>query len=82
MYNYDYLNILNDLITRVHYGCKKELLNLVSLKGIGRIRARALYMAGFTDLRKIALARQDRIASIPKIGVNMAKKIKEQLTKS
>jgi helicase len=79
MYNYEYVTILNDLITRVHYGCKKELLNLVSLKGIGRIRARALYKENFkttNDLRRIPLV---RLSKIKTIGVGVAKNIKNQI---
>ena len=79
MYNYEYLTILNDLITRVHYGCKKELLNLVSLKGIGRIRARALYKENFktiNDLRRIPL---ERLSKIKTIGDGIAKNIKNQI---
>jgi helicase len=41
MYNFECISEINDLILQVQYGCKKELLNLVSLKGIGRVRARA-----------------------------------------
>lgn len=79
MYNYEYVTILNDLITRVHYGCKKELLNLVSLKGIGRIRARALYKENFkttNDLRRIPLV---RLSKIKTIGEGVAKNIKNQI---
>ncbi|MCI0500247.1 MAG: ATP-dependent DNA helicase, partial [Epsilonproteobacteria bacterium] len=37
MYNFDCVSDISDLLMRVEYGCKKELLNLVSLKSIGRI---------------------------------------------
>ncbi len=79
MYNYDYVSNLNDLTIRVHYGCKKELLNLVSLKGIGRIRARALFNEKFktiNDLRNVPL---ERLSKIKTIGEGIAKNIKNQL---
>jgi len=82
MYNYEYLTILNNLVTRVHYGCKKELLNLVSLRGIGRIRARALYNENFqtiNDLRRIPL---ERLSKIKTIGEGIAKNIKNQIGES
>jgi len=82
MYNYDYVNYLNNLITRVHYGCKKELLNLVSLKGIGRIRARSLYnenLKTINDLRGIPLR---RLSKIKTIGEGIAKNIKDQIGES
>ena len=63
----------------MHNGCKKELLNLVSLRGIGRVRARALYNEGFktiNDLRNIPL---ERLANIKTIGRRMADSIKKQI---
>jgi helicase len=79
MYNFSCVSDLNDLIMRVRYGCKKELLNLVSLKGIGRVRARALFKNGFktvNDLRDVPLK---RLAKIKGIGEGVAKNIKKQL---
>jgi len=82
MYNFECISDLNDLMMRVRYGCKKELLNLVSLKGIGRIRARALFNEGFktvNDLRGIPLK---RIAQVKTIGEGIAKNIKSQIGES
>jgi len=79
MYNFDCVSDLSDLILRVQYGCKKELLNLVSLRGIGRIRARALFNEGFKtigDLRGVPLK---RLAQIKTIGDGVAKSIKSQI---
>ncbi len=73
------ISFLNNLITQVHYGCKKELLNLVSLKGIGRIRARALFNENFksiNDLRKVSV---ERLSKIKTIGETIAKNIKNQI---
>src|SRR5581483_5319145 len=63
----DLLSELYNLRTRIRYGVKEELLTLVALEGIGRVRARALYNAGFTDVGKIAKAPQSKLASVPKI---------------
>jgi helicase len=82
MYNFDYVSALSDILLRVQYGCKKELLNLVSLKNIGRVRARALYNEGFktiNDLRGIPIK---RLASIKTIGEGVAKSIKYQIGES
>jgi len=79
MYNFDCVSDISDLILRAHYGCKKELLNLVSLKGIGRVRARALFNEGFktiNDLRGIPVR---RISQIPTIGERVARSIKKQI---
>ena len=62
---------------RVKYGIREELLPLIRLKGIGRIRARTLYNSGLrrlSDLRKIPLESLSRI-----IGPKLARSIKEQL---
>jgi helicase len=82
MYNFDCVSDISDLLMRVEYGCKKELLNLVSLKGIGRIRARALFNEGFktiNDLRGVPLK---RLAQIKTIGEGIAKSIKSQIGES
>jgi helicase len=75
----DLLQELSSLRTRIKYGIKEELMPLVALEGIGRVRARALYTAGFTDVTKIATAPQSRLASVPKIGPAVAEKLKVQV---
>lgn len=75
----DLLAELYNLRTRIRYGVKQELLPLVALEGIGRVRARALYAAGLTDVGKIAKAPQAKLAGIPKIGPAVAEKLKDQL---
>jgi helicase len=77
----DLLPGLYNLRTRIRYGVKEELLPLVALEGIGRVRARALYGAGFTDVSKIAKAPQSKLASVQKIGPAVAEKLKGQLKK-
>lgn len=77
----DLLPELYNLRIRIRYGVKEELLPLVALEGIGRVRARALYSAGLTDVNKIAKAPQAKLAAIPKIGPAVAEKLKDQLKK-
>jgi helicase len=82
MYNYDCVSDISDLMLRVQYGCKKELLNLVSLKNIGRVRARALFNEGFKtigDLRGVPL---QRLAQVKTIGEGVARSIKSQIGES
>jgi helicase len=82
MYNFSCVSDVNNLLLRVQNGCKEELLNLVSLKGIGRVRARALYREGFktvNDLRSVPI---DRIAKIKTIGKAIATQIKQQIGES
>ncbi len=52
---------IDDLSFRVRYGVREELLDLVRLRGIGRVRARLLYRAGFADRESLRSAPIDRI---------------------
>ncbi|MGH9923424.1 MAG: helix-hairpin-helix domain-containing protein, partial [Nitrososphaerales archaeon] len=63
----------------VKYGIKEELIPLISLEGVGRVRSRALYSAGFKDIGSIRSASAQKLASVQKIGAALAKKIKEQI---
>jgi helicase len=54
---------IDDLALRVRYGAREELLDLVRLRGIGRVRARRLYTAGFHDREALRQAPFDRVAS-------------------
>jgi helicase len=77
----DLMPELYNLRTRIRYGVKEELLPLVMLEGIGRVKARALYSAGFTDVPKIAKASQAKLSNVSKIGPTVAEKLKHQLRK-
>jgi len=75
----DILEILFNLRIRIKYGVKQELLPLIKLEGVGRIRARALYNAGLVDIQKLKSTPEPNISNISKIGPSIAKKIKRQL---
>jgi helicase len=75
----DLLVEIHRLRLRIKYGVKEELLKLISLKGIGRVRARSLYGTGFTDLTEIANASEAQLSAVSNIGPTIAKNIKEQL---
>ena len=70
---------LTRLTIQIQYGVKEELLELISLKGVGRVRGRALYGRGFRTLRDLQKADPNELARIASIGPSLAKKIKEQL---
>ncbi|HYY47431.1 MAG TPA: DEAD/DEAH box helicase [Thermoplasmata archaeon] len=70
---------LTRLTTRVQYGVKEELLELISLRGVGRVRGRALYQRGFKTLRDVQKANPNDLSRIPTIGSSLAAKIKEQV---
>ena len=75
----DLLVEIRRLLLRVKYGVKDELLPIVRLKGIGRIRGRSLYRAGFTNPTKIANSSEAQLSAVSNIGPMIAKTIKEQL---
>ena len=74
---YEHLRELSLLKQRVKYGVRQELLELVSIKGIGRVRARALYSHGFKSLVDVVEADEDELARIPSIGPTLARRLKE-----
>ena len=68
-----------ELRTRIRYGIKPELLELVKLSGVGRIRARALFDRGMRTIEDLRNTSYDRLKQIPTIGESMARSIKNQL---
>lgn len=70
------LKPLRKLRERVRYGVKEELLELVQLRGIGRVRARSLFQAGYRRLADIKRADENELARVPYIGTEIARSIK------
>ncbi len=67
------------LAERIHYGAGQDLLALLNLKGIGRVRARKLYLSGITSLDKLKAAERAEISRL--LGPRIAEKIFHQLKK-
>jgi helicase len=65
------------LAMRIQYGASSDLLSLLELKGIGRVRARKLYQAGYTSLDKLRAADPSRIGEL--LGPKIAEKVRAQL---
>ncbi len=78
IYRPECTKVIRRLIVRVRYGIGKELMDLVSLKGVGRARARILYDRGYRNVKELVKADVNDIGSIPGIGFALAKRIKEQ----
>jgi helicase len=70
---------LTELMTRVRYGVRRELLDLVKLRNVGRARARSLFNNGVRTIDDVRAAELGRLARIPKIGDVLAKSLKEQV---
>lgn len=68
-----------ELMGRVEKGVKKELLPIVKLEGVGRIRGRILHNAGYKTIEDIKHAQIEDLMNLPLIGPKLAKKIKGQV---
>lgn len=77
----DLLEELAVLRKRIQYGIKEELIELVQIRGIGRIRARKLFANGVRNLEDLHKIPVDKLAQIDKIGPTIADNIKSQLKK-
>jgi helicase len=70
---------LAKLAVRIEKGVKPELLPLVKLEGVGRMRARILYNSGLKNMHDLKTARLEKLTMLPLIGSRLAKKIKKQV---
>jgi len=73
------LPLTNELVERVSKGIKKELLPLVRLEGVGRVRGRIMFNAGYQTIEDIKRASLDELSNLPTMGPRLAKRIKEQV---
>ncbi|MDE0266199.1 MAG: DEAD/DEAH box helicase [Thaumarchaeota archaeon] len=71
----DLLAELATLRTRLRSGIKEELVELASIRGVGRVRARAIYDAGLRGISDIRAASPARLATIRQIGPTVAESI-------
>jgi helicase len=75
----DLLGPTYELQVRCAKGVKAELVPLVELEGVGRVRARSLFNAGFRNLDDLKHTSVTDLMNVPLIGPSLAKKIKEQV---
>jgi len=64
---------------RIQTGIKSELIPLIKLPGIGRVRARTLYNAGYKTISDLKKASVSELMKVPLIGSTLSKKIKEEV---
>mgnify|MGYP001323793805 FL=1 len=67
--------MIAELEIRISNGVRKELLPLLEIDSIGRVRARALFNAGFTSQSSIREAKPSELSEIPGIGKKLAEKL-------
>ena len=66
-----------ELVERVTKGIKKELLPIVKLEGIGRVRGRIMFNSGYRTVEDVKYAKMDDLVRL--LGAGTAKKVKEQV---
>jgi helicase len=79
LFNKKRVRPLARLMARMGYGVKEELLDLVSLRGVGRVRARALFERGHKTKEDLRSLEVNDLARIRTIGPGIAKSIMAQL---
>jgi len=67
-----------ELSVRIKYGVERELLDLLRIKGVGRVRARRLYNAGYTDVRRLRGANLRDLKRI--VGDKIAENIMREIS--
>jgi len=72
----DALEVLN---RRIADGVREELLDLVRLRGVGRVRARNLFNNGYKSQTHLAGADPEKLSRVPKIGPKVAEQILSQV---
>ncbi len=70
---------IDDLTLRLEHGVKQELLPLIRLRGVGRIRARNLHAAGFHTPASLKGAPISRLVQVPGIGEALARDLLRQV---
>jgi len=73
------LDAIQKLRVRIRNGVKEELLEIISLKDIGRVRARSLFDADFKSLENLKTAEVSDLSKVKGVGLKLAKNIKDQL---
>jgi len=77
--NKQVLPLASEVRQRVEKGVKKELLGLVKLEGVGRVRGRIIFNAGYKTSEELKRAPIEDLMNLPLVGSKLAKKIKEQV---
>jgi helicase len=70
---------IDDLAMRIRYGVREELLDLVRLRGIGRVRARLLFRAGYEDRNALRAAPLERISQVlrsPQLAASVLEQVR------
>ena len=75
----DWTHAVNELVLRLEHGIRAELLPLIKMRGVGRIRARTLHRAGFRTPAKLKGTPVATLARLPGIGDRLARELLQQV---
>ncbi len=79
LFNTGYTKQIDEISLRVEHGIRRELIPLIRIKGVGRVRARRLFENNIRSADDIRKATLDRIASVHGIGRQLALQIKNSV---
>ncbi len=71
----EYAHQLDVLSLRIKEGVKEDIMKLITIPGVGRVRARRMYSAGLRTLSEIAATRPEQLASLKGISTTLAENI-------
>ena len=72
-------HLSTELVERVSKGIKQELMPIVAIEGVGRVRGRIIFNSGFQTVEDLKQASIEELTALPSVGPRLAKKIKEQV---
>jgi helicase len=70
----------SELEKRIHYGAGPELMELLDIRSIGRVRARKLYEAGLRSTADLSGADPEKVAAL--LGPKISERVFRQIGKS
>ncbi len=73
---------LRELTTRIKYGINVDLIPLMRIPQIGRVRARTLYNAGYKTPEDVAGASPEALRKLPGIGERISSKAEDTKSQS
>lgn len=76
LYNTGMTGEIDKVSLRVEHGIREDLIPLIQVRGVGRVRARRFFEAGYTSLDKVRKASISQLAEIKGIGRQIAVQIK------
>lgn len=68
----EYAHSLDVLSLRIREGVKEDIMKLITIPGVGRVRARRMYSAGLKTLQDIAVTSPERLSTIRGISTTLA----------